>query len=105
MKCNKKLSRVTEFLTDPERGRFFVVFIFRFMKNEAILQMEDVFAYSSCNAEFINSATKIRALLGTSEFFLINATNADFYRLTCTKNCNNFLMHEDLQRFQEKSFS
>ena len=34
MKCNKKLSRVTEFLKDPERGRFFVVFIFRFMKNE-----------------------------------------------------------------------
>ena len=70
--------------------------------------MEDVFAYSSCNAEFINSATKIRALLVrlvTCEFFLINATNADFYRLTCNKNYNNFLMHEDLQRFPEKSFS
>ena len=119
MKCNKKLSRVTELLKDPERGRFFVVFIFRFMKNElgtskcgshyvkeeSYLQMKDVFAYSSCNAEFINSATKIRALLVTCEFFLINATNADFYRLTCNKNCNNFLMHEDLQRFPEKSFS
>ena len=67
--------------------------------------MEDVFAYSSCNAEFINSATKIRALIVTCEFFLINATTADFYRLTCNKNCNNFLMHEDLQRFPEKSFS
>ena len=67
--------------------------------------MEDVFAYRSCNAGFINSATKIRALLVTCELFLINATTADFYRLTCNKNCNNFLMHEDLQRFPEKSFS
>ena len=31
--------------------------------------MEDVFAYSSCNAEFINLATKIRALPVTCEFF------------------------------------
>ena len=46
--------------------------------SKVILQMEDVFACSSCNVEFINSATKIRALLGTSEFFFINATNADF---------------------------
>ena len=27
MKCNKKLSRVTEFLKDPERGRF-LLFLF-----------------------------------------------------------------------------
>ena len=42
------------------------------------LQMEEVFSRTSCKVEFINSATKMRALLGTSEFFLINATNADF---------------------------
>ena len=36
------------------------------------------FCVSACNVEFINSAKKIRVLLGTSEFFLNNATNADF---------------------------
>ena len=46
--------------------------------SKAILQMEDVFACGACNVEFINSAKKIRVLLGTSEFFLNNATNADF---------------------------
>ena len=75
-----------------KKGVFFVNFIIRLRVTKeytanvgaimwrkiAILQMEDVFAWTSCKVEFINSATKIRALLGTSEFFLVNATNADF---------------------------
>ena len=41
-------------------------------------RMEDIFCIQFCKLCLYNSAAKIRALLGTSEFFLINATNADF---------------------------
>ena len=75
-----------------EKGPFFDHFIIRLRmtkeyianvgaimwRKKAILQMEEVFSWTSWKVEFINSATKMRALLGTSEFFLINATNADF---------------------------
>ena len=50
---------------------------------------------------FFNSAAKIRALLGSSEFFLINATNADFYSLTCNINSNNLLMQKILRGSNE----
>ena len=59
------------------------------------------FAASICCFNVILILSAIRLQLGTSEFFLINATNADLiYSLTCNINSNNLLMHEDFQRFQ-----
>ena len=42
---------------------------------------------------------------GASEFFLINAFDADFHSLTCNITSNNPLMHEEFQRFQGYIFT
>ena len=58
-----------------------------------------------CCSSVILKLSAIRLQLGTSEFFLINATKADLiYSLTCNINSNNLSMHEDFQRFRGNFF-
>ena len=70
-----------------------------------IFANDQAFLRVICCFSVILKLSAIRLQLGTSEFFLINATNADLiYSLTCNIKSNN-RMHEDFQRFRGKFYS
>ena len=72
--------------------------LYNFTNDQAFLRV-------ICCFSVILKLSAIRLQLGTSEFFLINATKADLiYSLTCNINSNNLSMHEDFQRFRGNFF-